>query len=220
MESNTNSCCSVKVRACHRESVLSQKVLLVDLRMGNAGRSSPGLCISRHGRTEHWHRRQERDREGNGSGPCAALGRSWRTGDLSSGKRRTVYRGWEAGQRAGVPGREDPGKASPQVPIVTHRPRFCVQSRIPTFHGNFKPVEFVASDFFLDSQFRVSLTIFLKTLSSWLLRLLLALSVYDSSWFSPERPWQDSRYCPCLLTWQKEPKTTRKSEDRWAQELV
>lgn len=34
----------------------------------------------------------------------------------------------------------------------------------------------------------MSLTIFLKTLSSWLLRLLLALSVYDSSWFSSERP--------------------------------
>lgn len=170
--------------------------------MGNVGGSSPGLCISRRSCTEHWHLQAG-------------------TGGHNSGKRRTVYRRWQAGQRAGAPGREDPGRRSPHAAVVTHGSRFCVQSWIPTFHGNFTPVEFVASNFFLDSQFRVFLTIFLKSLSSWLLRLLLALSVYDSSWFSSEGHWQGSRYCPRLLTWQqKEPRITKKSEDWWAQELV
>lgn len=60
----------------------------------------------------------------------------------------------ERGERCTEDGRQGRGQESqggriPEGPIVTHRPRFCVQSRIPTFHGNFKPVEFVASDFFL-----------------------------------------------------------------------
>lgn len=97
--------------------------------------------------------RQGQDREGNGSGSCTGLGQSRSGRELEDRrpqqwKERTVYRRWQAGQRAGASGREGPGRRSPHAAVVTHGSRFCVQSWIPTFHGNFTPVEFVASDFF------------------------------------------------------------------------
>lgn len=164
--------------------------------------------------------RQEQDREGTGLGQSRS-GREledrrpqrWKE---ENSVQKMAGRAEGRGTREGGSWKEEPTRGR-----CNHGSHFCVQSWIPTFHGNFTPVEFVASNFFLDSQFRVFLTIFLKSLSSWLLRLLLALSVYDSSWFSSEGHWQGSRYCLRLLTWQqKEPRITKKSEDWWAQELV
>lgn len=168
----------------------------VEVRVGNGEGSSLGLCISRHGGTEHWHLQAGMGQSGNGSSPCIRLGqkRSFNAiGDYSflcfwageelglagswapstGGKVATSVgkgegcRGPSAAQRAWAPGRQGQGghgsiRTGPQVAIIIHRPCFCFQQWTPKFSGNFKPIEFVASNFF-DLQFRVSLAIFLKS---------------------------------------------------------